>query len=75
MFNSITKLISWDSIWNPNTFTDAKIIVASLLLAMAGSIVLTAIVWGRKRAVAVLKREMLLFWLFTIFSATLLARK
>ena len=46
MFNSITKLISWDSIWNPYTFTDAKIIVASLLLAMAGSIVLTAIVWG-----------------------------
>lgn len=75
MFNSITNLISWNSIWNPYTFTDAKIIAASLFLAMIGSIVLTAILWGTKKAAVILKREMILFWLFTIFSATLLARK
>lgn len=75
MFNSIANLISWNSIWNPYTFTDAKTIMASLLLAMIGSIILSAALWGAKTAAVVLKREMLLFWLFTIFSATLLARK
>lgn len=75
MFNGIADLISWDSIWNPYTFPDAKRIVALIILAMAGSVCLTAVISGRKSAAAVLKRELLFFWLFTIFSATLLARK
>lgn len=75
MYDSITHLISWDSIWNPYSFPGAKRIVMLLVLTMAGSVLLTAIFFGMKKAAVILKRELLLFWLFTIFSATLLARK
>ena len=75
MLNSITNLIPWNSIWNPYTFPGAQTIVMLVILAMVVTVSFTALFFGRKTAAGVLKKELLLYWLFTIFSATLLARK
>lgn len=75
MWNNLTNIISWDSIWNPYTFPEARRIVMTLILLIVGSVCLTAIFFNIKKAIVVLKGELLFFWLFTIISATLLARK
>lgn len=75
MLNSITNLIPWNSIWNPYTFPGAQTIVMLVILTMVITVSFTALFFGRKTAAGVLKKELLLYWLFTIFSATLLARK
>lgn len=70
----MNALTNWDN-WNPYTFANAKAIIALTFCAIMGVVMLASAVTTRKNTKKLLWYLLLLFWIFTILSATFLGRR